>query len=236
MVWWLEAAAAAVRKSRTPVDADKPTRRGERIVSELISASFDLYRDLRDAASEAGFFQLYGNLFLLNPPDESGRHEHIGWRPADARSLPHVQQALQRIESGGYAEAVARAAYMLLRKDEPLPVWRLQLRQELMEEYRDLLPDIPPNAWRSIRGEQEIITRFEPQRALATLPTLLADADERRRFLTLLHRLLADERVQPDTATPQQREALRRIQEILGDTPELLNQGQSGRLATAASK
>jgi hypothetical protein len=95
-------------------------------------------------------------------------------------------------------------------------VWRLHLRRELAEEYRDLLPDLPQDAWRKIRGEQEIITRFEPERALAALPALLSRSEDRQRFLTLLERLLADERVHPEQATPAQRAALARIQEVLG--------------------
>jgi hypothetical protein len=71
--------------------------------------------------------------------------------------------------------------------------------------------------WRRIRGEQEIITRFEPERAMTALSTLLSGPEDRRRFLTLLDRLLGDERVQPDQATPQQRAALARIHEVLGD-------------------
>ena len=31
-----------------------------------------------------------------------------------------------------------------------------------MADYRDLLPAMPPDQWRRIRGEQEIIVRYEP--------------------------------------------------------------------------
>jgi hypothetical protein len=65
-----------------------------------------------------------------------------------------------------------------------------------MAEYRDLLPAMPPDQWRRIRGEQEIIVRYEPEQALATLPKLLADRHDREKLVTLVQRLLADERVQ----------------------------------------
>jgi hypothetical protein len=43
------------------------------MVSELVRTSVDYYRDIRDATSEALFFQTYGNLFSLylgdEPPD-----------------------------------------------------------------------------------------------------------------------------------------------------------------------
>ena len=38
--------------------------------------------------------------------------------------------------------------------------------------------------------------RYEPEQALATLPKLLADHDDRERLVTLVRRLMADERVQ----------------------------------------
>lgn len=231
-VWWLKSAAEAVTANRQPVvTADQPLRRSERFVSEMISASFDLYRDLRDAASEAAFFLCYGNMFLLNPPDASRAEDRRSEPPADPRTISYVQDALQAIDKGGYVEAVARAAYMLQHRDEPLPVWRLQLRKELAAEYRDLLPDVPQDEWQRVRGQQEIITRFEPERAMASLSTLLSKPEDRRRFVTLLDRLLADERVQPDQATPQQHAALARIREVLGDGVKSRAAVKSNRLA-----
>ena len=85
------------------------------------------------------------------------------------------EEALASIGEGGYPEALARVACLLARKGEPLLLSRLQMKQELMADYRDLLPAMPPDQWRRVRGEQEIIVRYEPDAALATLPKLLAD-------------------------------------------------------------
>lgn len=215
-MWWLGPAAAAVTANRLPVDAEQPWRRGERFVSDMISASFDYYRDLRDALSEAAFFQTYGPMFLLSPTASVHDDGRSFERPADPRQGSHVRDALRAIDQGGYVEAVARAAFMLQRKDEPLPVWRLQLRQELAEAYRDLLPELSQDEWRRIRGTQEIISRYDPDRALTTLPALLSKPEDRQRFLSLLERLLKDERVQAAQATPQQYATLARIREALG--------------------
>ena len=56
-----------------------------------------------------------------------------------------------------------------------MPLERVALKQELVEEYRDLLPDLAPDQWRRIRGEQDIIVRYEPEEAIATLPRLLTE-------------------------------------------------------------
>ena len=51
---------------------------------------------------------------------------------------------------------------------------------------------------RRIGGEQEIIARYEPDRAVETLPALLPQRQDRKRLLTLLERLANDRRVQHD--------------------------------------
>ena len=37
----------------------------------------------------------------------------------------------------------------MAHKDEPLPLARVQLAQELLEDYRELLPDMAPDAVRA---------------------------------------------------------------------------------------
>jgi hypothetical protein len=118
---------------------------------------------------------------------------------AEARELPFVQEALASIGEGGYPEALARVACLLARKGEPLLLSKLQVKQVLMGEYRDLLPALPQDQWRRVRGEQEIIVRYEPEQALATLPKLLANQADRERLVTLVRRLMADQRAKPST-------------------------------------
>jgi DNA-directed RNA polymerase sigma subunit (sigma70/sigma32) len=74
----------------------------------------------------------------------------------------------------------------------------------MIEQHRDLLPGVGMDQWRRIRGEQEIIARYEPERAIATLPKLLANPVERERFRALLRALMTDEqfvhRAKPNVA------------------------------------
>ena len=94
--------------------------------------------------------------------------------PADPRELSFVKEALATIDKGGYPEALARVGFLMAHKDEPLPLSRLQLAHDLLEEYRDLLPDLPLDEARRIGGEQEIIARYEPEKAVTTLPVAAA--------------------------------------------------------------
>jgi uncharacterized protein DUF3141 len=190
---WLAPTAAAVKAQRQALPADAPARKAERSMSELTSAALDYYRDVRDAVSEAAFFQVYGNLFSFYMADKAAGQESRLQSGAPGE-LPVVQEALAAIGNGGYPEAVARVGALLARKGEPLPLERLHLRRELIEDYRELLPQTAPDEQRRIRGEQDIIVRYEPDQALAMLPRLLANPDDRKRLVSLFDRLLRDER------------------------------------------
>jgi len=122
---------------------------------------------------------------------------------------------LASIDKGGYPEALARVGFLMAHRDEPLPLARVQLASDLLEEYRDLLPDLPRDEARRIGGEQEIIARYEPDQAVETLPVLLAKRKDRERLLTLLERVLADKRVQLIEPSPEQRAMLARIRDVL---------------------
>jgi pimeloyl-ACP methyl ester carboxylesterase len=211
---WLAPAAQAVQAQRLALAADHPARRVEAAASELMSAALDGYRELRDAGSEAAFFHLYGNLFAFQHAEDSGADGQAP-QAGSPRELPLVQRTLATVAQGGYPEALARVAFLLAHRDEPLPLSRLQLAHDLIEEYRDLLPELPPEEVRRIGGEQEIIARFEPEQAVETLPALLTGKKDRERLLTLLDRVLADRRVQRIQPSAQQKAMLTRIRGML---------------------
>jgi pimeloyl-ACP methyl ester carboxylesterase len=210
---WLGPAAQAVREARRPAATDNAYAKLERAASSALSASLECYRAMRDAASEAAFFQTYGNVFSLYVADKHAAE--IAQPIAEPRELPFVTEALAAIGEGGYLQALARVACLLARKGEPLLLSQLQRKQTLIAEYRDLLPDLPWDEWRRIRGEQEIIVRYEPEKALATLPRLLADPDDRERLVTLVRRLVGDERVQRAGPSAEQLAMLEHIGDAL---------------------
>ena len=210
---WLEPAARAVREQRQPVGEDDPWRRLEGAGAELVSSSLDLFRALRDAATEAAFFSVYANMYSLYLADR--KPAQAVQESADARALPYVQEALAAIAEGGYAEAFARLASLRAHQGELLPLARLVKRKELAQAYADYLPDVPLDQWRRLRGEQEIIARYEPEMAIATLPTLLRERADRERLLALVDALMADERVQATPATGDQLAMVQRLHALL---------------------
>jgi pimeloyl-ACP methyl ester carboxylesterase len=215
---WLAPAAQSVRAMRGEVpgkgDAN-PLRRVEKAAADAFSASLDYYRELRDATSEATFFQTYGNVFSLYLADKAGGPREIEMA-AEVRDLPYVKEALAAIDKGGYAEAVARSAALLAHHDRPLPLSWFETKKELAHDYREFLPDLPPDAMRRIRGEQDIIVRYERDQALETLPALVADGNDRQRLLELASRLLADKRIQAATPTAEQIATFEALRRVLG--------------------
>jgi pimeloyl-ACP methyl ester carboxylesterase len=224
---WLGPTAELLRSQRKATSPDQPFRQVETMVSELVSAALDYYRDIRDASSEALFFETYGSLFSLYLADKHEAEERRLAPPSDPRRLPSVQEALASIQVGGYAEAFARVGYLISRHGEPLPLTRLEHKEELLAEYRDLVPHIPRDAMLRIRGRQEIICRYEPEHAIASLPELLREPIDRERFLTLLQRIATDPRIQAADPTDAQREMLARIRGVLGKGANALEHGLS---------
>lgn len=214
---WLEPAAEAIREQRRAVPPDQAIRQLERRGSDLLSASLDFYRDIRDAISEALFFSTYGSMFSFYLADKAPAKQTPA--PGDGRQTTFVKEALSAIANGGYAEALARAGSLLAVRGEPLPLSRLQLKKELLTEYQDFLPDLPPETVRRIRGEQDIIVTYEREAAIDALPLLLTDMEDRKRFLGLLERLPVDPRILSTGVTPQQTATLERIRSVLSAQP-----------------
>jgi len=212
---WTGPAAAMVRAKREATDRDNAVRKIENTAAGAISASLDYYRAMRDAMSEAAFFLAYGNVFSLRIADKRLAEASRGESVVDPRELPFVQEALANVAEGGYPEALARVACLLARKGEPMLLSRLETKRELMTEHKDLLPSMPPDQWRRVRGEQDIIVRYAPEEALSTLPQLLRDPSDRARLVTLAQRILADERVKSQKPSSEQVALLQQLQRSL---------------------
>jgi len=215
MTWALGPLAQAAKKDRKALGAEHPGRKLEAAQSEVASATLDLHRALRDAMSEALFFMLYGNLHAFHFSD-AAIDDDEATPPRDPRELPWVAGALAAIEQGGYPEALARVGCLLAHDGEPLPLSKLQLAHDMLEEYRDLLPQLSPEQVRRIAGPQQIVVQYEPERAVETLPALLKSPEDRHRLLELLDRVFADQRVQHTHPTAAQIEMLSRIRAVLG--------------------
>ena len=229
--WWLGPAASMVKANRKQVAPDQPSRKAERALSDMASASLDYYRAIRDAVSEAMFFSVYGTMFASGLEDKPMSDKPF---EVDPRESSIIQETLNRIDRGGYPEAVARVMYLTAVKGKPLPLVTLELKQDLIEDYADLLPKLSPEVSRRTRGEQEVMVRHEPERALATLPDLVRAPRDRERLLMLLEKVSDDDRVEFEL-TREQLAMLGRIRAVLGGKGDFKVTTQAKARATAKS-
>ena len=206
-LWPLKGMANLAKANRAPRDKDGPMAMTERWAAAMTSASWDLYRDLRDASVESVFFRTYGPVSLVTATEGRGASEE----PVDVRSAGPVKEALSHIEDGDRTAAMVRTALLLMKAGTG------RRRLSAMKRTRELvgkdigLLDMPAEVARGIIREQSYIVEFEPEKALAALPKLLPTQEDRRIVLDLLDRL--EGRIE---ANPKQAALVGEIRRLLG--------------------
>ncbi|MBQ0821744.1 DUF3141 domain-containing protein [Microvirga sp. HBU67558] len=186
-LWPLKGMADMTRANRAPRDTEGPMAMMERWTAALTSASWDLYRDLRDATVENTFFRTYGPAGIGMAAEEAAG---VPDEPSIAvRDTRLVKEALSRIEEGDRTRAFVRTALLLMKAGTG------RRRLSAMKRARDLvgkdigLIDMPAEAARGIIREQSYIVDYEPVKALSALPKLLRTSEDRRGLLDLLDRV-----------------------------------------------
>src|SRR5215207_7323761 len=185
-LWPLKGMADMARANRAPRDNEGPMVAMERWSAAVTSASWDFYRDLRDASVENTFFRVYGSASIGMAAEDKGADAE---EPIDVRNAPLVKEALSHIEDGDWTKGVARAALLLMKAGTG------RRRLSAMKRARELvgkdigLLDMSTEAARGIIREQSYIGDLEPVKALVALPKLLRTSEDRRRLLDLLERV-----------------------------------------------
>ena len=184
------AAAAMARAWRQPRTEGNAGRRAERLGSTVVSASLDLYRDLRDAASEAAFFQIYGNMMSLQMADQRAAIRRQ--TRFDPRAVPAVRQVLDDLDRGGLPEAIVRAGLLVAKAGGGKRRLAQMESVRVLLEPTGVLEDVSEDDFRRVLHDEAIIVEFEPLEAKRTLPRLVASAADRRKLHGLLDALADD--------------------------------------------
>jgi len=183
-LWPLSHLAGVAKAQRRPRADDNDVVKLEKLASAHIGAGLDLYRDLRDAANEAAFFEVYGNLMSLQMADEDVALRRN--RRFDPRSLPAVRDVLDTLEEGSVVEGLARIAMLLSKAGSgKRSLSQMQKTRELLSPEHEIA-DLSEDERRRLLQEETIVVEFEPERARRSLPRLLRTAADRRRAHALL--------------------------------------------------
>jgi hypothetical protein len=204
----LSAMASTVRAGRKPVSNGNPFRRLEEAWSEMITGSWDLYRDLRDATSESAFFQIYGSMLALGISGDVKAGQPFEAK-TDPRELPFIKETLARIKRGGYPEALARISALVGRFAGVIPLTRLEMGEEVVRKDK-VLSKLTEDERRTLVSEAGVMVLLEPERTLQALPLLLTRKEDRDRAMSFLKWGLALEGL-----TKEQSDTINRIADVL---------------------
>jgi len=211
LMWTVGLMASKAEADRKPASQDNPFRRLEEMGSEMITASLNLYRDLRDAASESAFFRIYGSMIALGASGDVKTGPQPLTKP-DSRELPFVKEALAQIEKGGYPEALARIGALTGQFAGAIPLDRLQMTEEFIRSDK-VLSKISEDEARRLRSEAGVMVLMEPERTLRALPVLLAKKEEREHVMALLEKW----GLSLEGLTKEQREMVGKITVVLSE-------------------
>jgi hypothetical protein len=210
IMWPVGMMASKAEAERKPATNDNPFRRIEEMGSEMITASWNLYRDLRDATSESTFFRIYGSMIALGVSGDVKPAGHVEEKP-DPREMPFAKEALAQIEKGGYPEALARIGALLGQYAGPIPLHRLAMTDEFIKSDK-VLSKISEDEARRLRSEAGVMVLLEPERTLNALPALMGKKEDRERVLEIMDWAMSLEGI-----TKEQRDMGNRITALLSE-------------------
>ncbi|MEY6433177.1 alpha/beta fold hydrolase [Thioalkalicoccus limnaeus] len=205
--------ADEVRKQRQPAADDNPFREMERFGAALVSQWWDGMRDLQNALIEWNFHLLWGA-----PPMQrlgEGLDRTISQAPReDLRTLTSVQDALDRIEHGDFADGLIRMLIFLAHSRKEVRRSRLE-RSNQMLLSTEPFASMKPKARTRLIHKESLIVGYEPEAALAALPRLIVSPEERQRALALCEEIAGPR----EEMSPETLEMLNRLALALGENP-----------------
>lgn len=174
-------AAESVKEARAPVTADNPFLQMQTAMSNAVIASFDFYRDMRDAAVEQIFETVYGapwlQAFAGLPPRSDSEANAALKEPGDteereASIVAEHERLRHDMTEGGLLEASVRALLYVRRTHGEADERRFNLAREMLSK----LSDRGILSFKHVVREQAALLRLDSEAAIGALPGLLASA------------------------------------------------------------
>ncbi|MEN9658234.1 MAG: hypothetical protein RL571_1699 [Pseudomonadota bacterium] len=198
--------AEQVRQARQVVSEDNFFRGLEQQASEMIMASLNSYRDLRNAASSSYVKTLYGawGLGTIFPP--AAPLEETVRKHAEQRLDTLKIEAEPEFEAGGFTEGLARLFILAMHHSGGIE------RRSFLIAEQTQLPEIDPIEWRKAVETQTLLISLDAERAMASLPKLLKNLAERKRAVEIVTKITM---LTPELEDPKSPLAIK-AKELLG--------------------
>ncbi|WP_372678938.1 DUF3141 domain-containing protein [Desulfosarcina sp.] len=205
------AAQVKEKGNRRPAAEDNLFSAWEAIWSKSIVDGMNLYRDVRDAASESMFKAMYENPWMQMVSEFAGPIA-----PDDDQDLAavHRRDALRwrkHMATGGFGDAMVRIFLAIGFADQVVQRKGYQTIGRLFANSRRM-KDLDLEDVRQIVREQSRIVQTDADQAIATLPHLLPERQDREDAMAMIRQ--AVETIGRELA-PQEQAILDRIHEAL---------------------
>ncbi|WP_242477235.1 DUF3141 domain-containing protein [Halochromatium glycolicum] len=184
----VKALAEQVREHRQATPDDNPFRQWERFNAHLVTQMWDGVRDLQNAMIEWNFHLLWAAPPVQALGDRLGTTVAQSEPREDLRTLTQVQDALDRIDLGGFADGVVRMLIFLAHSRKEVRRSRLERSNQMLLSTEPFASMKPKHRTRMIHKET-LIVGYEPEAAMAALPKQLASAEDRERALALCEQI-----------------------------------------------
>jgi pimeloyl-ACP methyl ester carboxylesterase len=215
-MWPIKLMAEGVRKDRRAAGADNVFVTSEHAIAEQIEQALDRYRELRERMQELTFKTIYNSPLVealagLRAPHADAAKQRARDEHAERLFEAKAEAIKSREEQGGFAEAVLRIMLAVAQAEQMLDARGFRLAQRIKQQD-PALRDVPREQMKAAAREQAFMLRFDRDRALAALPSMLPSEAERRKAVDVVRRIgYADGEIRPEGAA-----VLARIEEILG--------------------
>ncbi len=131
----------------------------------------------------------------------------------DLRTLVQVQDALDRVDQGGFAEGVIRMLILLAHSRKEVRRSRLERSNRMLMSTEPFASMKPKQRTRMIHRES-LIVGFEPEAAITALPQLIQGDEDRQRALALCWEIAGPRAEMSDETLAM----MRRLAAVLGQT------------------
>ena len=187
--------AEAVREQREPAPADNPFLMAQNMMSDWIETSLNIYEQMRDAAEERLFMNIYGSPLVqawsgLGATDSPAR-AHPGVSPEHRDFLARRKAQLQKLLTvGGLHRAAIRMLLYVIGSEGSLDERSFAVIRRLRTKDGQSVATL--ERFKELMREQAMVMHLDPAGSLRAIPKMLskATAEDIRAMLASMKEVL----------------------------------------------